>query len=148
MCAEATCGVRVNANSQVLVIANDIAEITRAAEFIEEFCTAHDAAPDIAFKINLAVEEALVNTISHGFTDDARHAIELRIAIENGAIVLGISDDAVAFNPLEAPLPDVDAPVDERAVGGLGVFLMRTTMDDVQYTREDGQNKLTLTKRL
>ena len=125
----------MNANSQVLVIANDIAEITRAAEFIEGFCTAHGAAPDIAFKINLAVEEALVNTISHGFKDDAQHAIELRIAIENGVIVLGISDDAVAFNPLEAPLPDVDAPVDERAVGG-------------RYIRKDGQNKLTLTKRL
>ena len=147
MCAESTCGVRVNANSQALVIANDIAEITRAAEFVEEFCTTHGAAPDIAFKINLAVEEALVNTISHGFKDDARHAIELRIAIEDDAIVLRISDDAVAFNPLEAPLPDVDAPVNERAVGGLGVFLMRTTMDDVQYIREDGHNKLTLTKR-
>lgn len=137
----------MNANSQVLVIANNIAEITRAIEFIEGFCTAQGAAPDTAFKVNLAVEEALVNTISHGFKDDARHAIELRIAIEDDAIVLRISDDAVAFNPLEAPLPDVDAPVNERAVGGLGVFLMRTTMDDVQYIREDGHNRLTLTKR-
>lgn len=137
----------MNINSQSLAITNKIDEITRAAEFIEEFCAAQGASPDIAFKINLAVEEALVNTISYGFKNDARHVIELEIEREDKAITLTISDDAVAFNPLEAALPNVDAPAEERKVGGLGVFLMRTTMDNVQYAREDGQNKLTLTKR-
>lgn len=138
----------MNTSSQTLTISNDIAEIARTAEFIEEFCTAHGATPDIAFKINLAVEEALVNTISYGFKDDARHVIDLKIAIEGGAIVLRISDDAVAFNPLETAEPDVSAPVEERKVGGLGVFLMKKTMDDVQYAREDERNILTLKKRL
>ncbi|MEM8988097.1 MAG: ATP-binding protein [Pseudomonadota bacterium] len=138
----------MNTNSQTLTITNEIAEITRAAEFIEGFCTAQRASPDIAFKVNLAVEEALVNTISYGFKDDTRHTIELNIAREDNAIILTITDDAVAFNPLEAELPDVDAAVEDRKVGGLGVFLVRTTMDKVQYIHEDGQNKLTLTKRL
>ena len=137
----------MNISSQNLTITNKITEITRAAEFIEKFCAAQGASPDIAFKLNLAVEEALVNTISYGFKDDMRHVIELKIEREDNAITLIITDDAVAFNPLETAPPDVDAPVEEREVGGLGVFLMRTTMDNVQYARKGGHNKLTLTKQ-
>ncbi len=131
---------------QTLIITNDIAEITRTADFIENYCMAQGAAMDVVFKINLAVEEALVNTITHGFTGDACHEIVLEINAENGMIVLTIVDDAVAFDPLAAPMPDVDSSADERDVGGLGVFLMRTTMDDVQYAREGRTNKLTLRK--
>ena len=139
--------MRVETPSHTLTIANDIAEITRVAAFIDSFCTAHGAAADVVFKINLAVEEALVNTITYGFADDARHAIEIEMAAEDSTIMLRIVDDGVAFDPLEAAAPDLDASVDERKVGGLGVFLMTTTMDDVRYVREGGQNKLTLTKR-
>lgn len=134
--------------SQNLTIKNDVAEIVRAAEFIESFCMAQGAAIDIVFKINLAVEEALVNTITHGFAGDACHDITLDITAEDDAIILTIVDDAVAFDPLTAPMPDVNAPVDERSTGGLGVFLMQTTMDDVRYVRKDEKNKLILKKNL
>ncbi|MEM9618040.1 MAG: ATP-binding protein [Pseudomonadota bacterium] len=137
----------MNASLQTLTVTNDIAEIACVTEFIEGYCAAQGAAPDVVFKFNLAVEEALVNTITYGYNDDACHVIELEIAVQDGALVLSISDDAVAFNPLEAPLPNVDAPLEDRNVGGLGVYLIRTTMDDVQYARKDNKNKLTLTKR-
>ena len=139
--------MRVETSSHKLTIVNDITEISRVAAFIDDFCTAHGAAADIIFKINLAVEEALVNTITYGFADKARHAIEIEMAAEDNTIVLRIVDDGVAFDPLEAATPDLNASVDERRVGGLGVFLMTTTMDDVRYVREGGQNKLTLRKR-
>lgn len=134
--------------AQNLTITNDVAEIVRAAEFIESFCMAQGASIDVVFKINLAVEEALVNTITHGFAGDARHDITLEITAEDDTIILTIVDDAVAFDPLTAPMPDVNAPVHARSMGGLGVFLMQTTMDDVRYAREDDKNKLTLRKNL
>lgn len=137
----------MNTHWETLTIKNDVAEITRAAEFIEEYCAKQGAGADVIFKINLAVEEALVNTITHGFTDEETHVITIDIAAEDGAIRLKICDDAVAYDPLAEPLPDVDAPADDRSVGGLGVFLIRTTMDDVQYVREDDKNRLTLKKR-
>ena len=136
----------MDTSPQTLIITNDIAEITRTADFIESYCMAQGAAMDVVFKMNLAVEEALVNTITHGFTGNACHEIVLEITVEDDTIVLTIVDDAIAFDPLAAPMPDVDSAADKRDVGGLGVFLMRTTMDDVRYAREGRTNKLTLRK--
>ena len=138
----------MNTARQTLTIRNAITEITRVADFIEAFCLESGAGMDAAFKINLAVEEALVNTISYGFADDETHDITIEIGADTTLVEVRIIDDGCPFNPLAQELPNVEAPEDERSVGGLGVFLMRTTMDDVHYERRDGKNRLTLKKNV
>jgi anti-sigma regulatory factor (Ser/Thr protein kinase) len=138
----------VDARRTSIAITNDVAEITRVAAFIEAFCSEQGAAPEVIFKINLAVEEALVNTISYGYADRSQHAITIEITADSEAIILVLTDDGAAYNPLEAPPPDVDAPADARKSGGLGVFLVKQMMDEVSYAREGEQNRLTLLKRL
>ncbi|MCY4558926.1 MAG: ATP-binding protein [Chloroflexi bacterium] len=94
----------------------------------------------------LAVDELLTNTISYGYDDDGEHRIELVLRLEGGALVFEIADDGRAFDPLQASTPDIGASLQDRAIGGLGIYLVRKTMDGVTYRRQDGRNVVTLTK--
>lgn len=131
-----------------LRIANDLAELTRVAERVDDFCAAHNVPADCAFKLNVALEELLTNTMSYGFDDTLRHEIAITVARAGDEIVAEISDDARPFDPLTAPAPDLDSTIEERRVGGLGVHLVKTLMDKVVYAYRDGRNRVTLRKRI
>lgn len=134
--------------AKILTIKNDKAEIARVATFIEKHCATGNIGADTVFKVNLAAEEILVNAISHGFTDDAQHTLTITLTVTDNLVRMTFTDDGVPFNPLEAAIPDVNAPEKERRIGGLGIFLVRDTMDDIQYIRKDGKNHLTIEKRI
>ena len=129
-----------------LSLINDLGQIVDAAARIDAFCARHGLAEEIAFEVNLAVDELLTNTISYGYDDDGEHRIELVLRLEDGALVIEIADDGRAFDPLQAPAPDIGASLQDRAIGGLGIYLVRKTMDGVTYRRQDGRNVVTLTK--
>jgi serine/threonine-protein kinase RsbW len=131
-----------------LRIANDLAALAGVAESVDEFCAAHALPTDCAFKLNIALEELLTNTISYGFDDARRHEIAIDIAVAGDAITAELSDDARPFDPLQAPPPDLGSPIEERRVGGLGVHLVKTLMDDVAYDYRDGRNHIRLSKRI
>jgi serine/threonine-protein kinase RsbW len=97
-------------------------------------------------ELELALEETLVNIISYAFSDDAEsHDIELTADLIDGKVfVITIIDDGAAFDPLTAPEPDLDIDIEHRAIGGLGVMLVKKLMDDVTYSREDNKNVLKL----
>jgi len=71
-----------------------------------------------------------------------------RLWLDQDLLSIQVADDGVAFNPLLAPEPDLDLAIDQRPVGGLGIHLMRTMMDDLEYKRVNGQNLLTLRQRV
>ena len=71
-----------------------------------------------------------------------------RLWLDQDLLSIQVADDGVAFNPLLAPEPDLDLAIDQRPVGGLGIHLMRTMMDDLEYKRVNGQNLLTVRKRV
>jgi serine/threonine-protein kinase RsbW len=131
-----------------LRIANDIAELSRVAEAIDDFCAAHGIPAGNAFKLNIALEELLTNTISYGYSDAQRHEIAIDIVREGETIVIELSDDARPYDPLNAPPPDLDSAIEDRRVGGLGVHLVKTLMDDVRYAYRDGRNHVTLRKKI
>lgn len=129
-----------------LTIANDLAEIGRIAPIIEEFCAGHGLGEEIAHAINLSLDELLTNTISYGFEDGERHAIDIVLVAAGDRTTVTVRDDAVAFDPTQAGDPDLDLDLDDRPIGGLGIHIVRAMMDEVRYERVDGQNRLTLTK--
>lgn len=131
-----------------LRIANDLAELSRVGAAIDEFCTNLAIPAAYAFRLNVAIEELLTNTISYGYADDRGHQIAIDIAREGNTIVAEISDDARPFDPLDAPPPDLDSAIEDRRVGGLGVHLVKTLMDDVRYAYRDGRNHVTLCKQI
>ena len=70
--------------------------------------------------------------------------VEARLELKDGALRITLLDDGIPFDPLSAEQPDVHAPLDERDVGGLGIFLVRELMDEVVYQRQGDRNRLTL----
>jgi anti-sigma regulatory factor (Ser/Thr protein kinase) len=126
---------------------NRLAEIGKAAERIEVFGTAHGLSPEIVFKLNLALEEVVVNIISHAYDDEDEHQIAIRVALDGEGVSVRVEDDGRAFNPLDAPTPDLGLGLAERPIGGLGVHIVRSVMDALEYRREDGRNILIMRKR-
>ena len=129
-----------------LSLVNDLREIAAAAERIDAFFAGHGVAKEIAFEVTLAVDELVTNTIGYGYDDDAEHRIDLVLRLESGKMVIEIVDDGKAFDPLQVPEPDLSAPLETRAKGGLGIYLVLKTMDGVAYRRQDEHNLVTLTK--
>ena len=129
-----------------LTIVNDLAELPRVAESIDEFCESQAFPPACAFKLNVALEELLTNTISYGYDDTLPHEIRLTATHRGDDILVEISDDAQQFDPRDVPPPDLESALEERRVGGLGVHLVKTLMDEVDYAYEGGRNRVTLRK--
>ena len=127
-------------------LANDLREIAGAAASIDAFCATHGLEAQIAYAVNLAIDEILTNTISYGYDDEEPHRIELILRLEGATLVVVIVDDSRAFDPSLVSEPDIDASIEDRELGGLGLFLVQQMMDGVSYQRRDGCNVVTLTK--
>ena len=131
-----------------LRIATRLDELPRLDAAVEDFAQEQAWPPDLVFQVKLVLEELGVNIVNHGHDDDARHEIEIEIASAADALTIEIADDGRPFDPLtEAPEPDLESAIEDRPIGGLGVHLVRTMMDEARYRREEGKNRLTLVKR-
>jgi serine/threonine-protein kinase RsbW len=127
----------------------DIAEIPRLLDWLEGRCADEGVSGDMALKLALAVEEAVANTINHGFRGiTPPHRIEVRLDIAAGRIAAEIVDNAAPFDPTSAPAADITLPLEQRRLGGLGIHLLTALMDRVEYRRVDGENRLRLEKDL
>ena len=130
----------------------DLSELARLAEAVEAFAERNGLPPDVAFKLNLCLDELFTNTVSYGYADAADAAnrrIAVRLGCDSAAIQAEIEDDAAPFDPFATPpAPDLTSDIDARPVGGLGVFLVTQTMDHARYRRDGDRNHVLLTKRL
>ena len=134
-----------------LVIKNDKFELERLTATFDEFADRHQVSDEARFQLQLCLEEMVLNVINHGFGDGAEHEIHVDFAFQadSRTVTVNILDDGRRFNPLvEAPAPDLEAELEDRTVGGLGVHFVQTFMDHADYRHEDGKNRLTLTKNL
>jgi anti-sigma regulatory factor (Ser/Thr protein kinase) len=131
-----------------LCIESDLSELERLHDAVAELGEAGDWPPDLVYQVDLVLEELIVNTVNYGYDDDERHEIEIALTSDADVCTVEIIDDGHAFNPLDdAPEPDLDAGIEDRSIGGLGIHLMRVMMDEVHYQREQDKNYLTLIKR-
>ena len=131
-----------------IVLANEISEISRLNGFIEEIGEEFGLTPDVVFNLNLVLEEAVVNVINYAYPKEDHQWIYLSAKLQDGTIILVLTDTGKEFDPTMAPEADITLSADEREIGGLGIFLIRQIMNEVRYERIDGKNVLTLEKRL
>jgi anti-sigma regulatory factor (Ser/Thr protein kinase) len=131
-----------------IALANELREIVAAAAKIDAFCEEQELAPEIGYAVNLSIDEILTNTISYGYDDDEPHRIEIIVRREADSLVVVIVDDSAPFDLSATPEADVEATLEDREVGGLGLFLVHQMMDKVEYERVDGCNVVTLTKSM
>ncbi len=98
-------------------------------------------------QIKLACEEIIVNIINYAYPEkEGSMDVEYTLR-DDGAFQIQISDEGIPFDPLSLPEPDIGAPLEERKIGGLGIYLVRKVMDEVTYRRVDNKNVITLLKK-
>jgi anti-sigma regulatory factor (Ser/Thr protein kinase) len=123
-------------------ILNKIRDLARMPELVAQLAKERGLSDDAVFGLNVALDEMLSNIIKYGYTDDAIHEIRIRFNFTGPLLVVEIEDDGQPFDPCAAAPVDVDAPMEERKVGGLGIHIVRALMKDVGYERVDGRNRL------
>ena len=109
---------------------------------LEGFCLANQISEDDQFNVRLVLDEAVINVMVHGYDDASDHDINVSLSLDSGVLAIHIDDDGVAYNPLDAPPPRFDLPIEQRRIGGLGVHIMKTLAKSVEYRRQDGRNNL------
>lgn len=134
--------------SSRLVLCNQRAELHRMVDWLEELKQQLGWADSLVTQLNLILEEWLVNVISYAYSDEGEHKIELRLWQDGESIRLEVRDDGIAFDPTGAAAPDLNLPLEERAIGGLGLHFIRSNLDQWSYARVDEFNIVTMIKRL
>ena len=131
-----------------LTLPNDVQEVPKLAAFVDEICEAVGIDMSSAMKMNLAIEEAVVNVMNYAYSSGTKGEVRIEAKASKGYVEFVISDDGKPFNPMEVKDADTTLSVEERDIGGLGIFLVKHYMDKVKYKYVDGQNVLTLRKNL
>ena len=123
----------------------------KSSEIIEFLMSSPDIPDDevLQFKLRLSIEEAVENVVRYAY-DGGIGWLEVGTSLDQDSLVLTIElrDAGVPFNPLEKADPDVTLSADERKIGGLGIFLCKKMMDSIEYRYENGNNVLTMTKKV
>lgn len=129
-------------------ITASVSEIERLNRLVRQFGELHELPSRILYAVNLALDEAVTNVVLHGYEGKDGGKVAIRIDIADGRLTATVEDAGLEFDPLSLPTPNLQAPLEERAIGGLGIHLMRSLMDEVAYSRRDSLNVLTLRKRI
>lgn len=128
-----------------------LAELERLARDLEEFCDLNGiGAPDL-FQLNLCLDEAVTNIISHGYNSLPKPdpAFEVRLELKDAELHVELTDRGAPYDPLKnAPEPDLTSAPEDREIGGLGVHFMKKTMDQLQYERTETHNVLKMVKKI
>lgn len=129
-----------------LSINNNLTEISQLEPFMEKLAEAYGISPDVQFQLNLALDEALANSINYAYPEGTEGSIILEAETEGNMLVLRLMDYGTPFDPTLQGDVDTTLSVEQRPIGGLGIFLIKKMMDDVTYVRQEEKNILTMKK--
>jgi serine/threonine-protein kinase RsbW len=135
-------------NERRTAVPADAAQLAALSRFLREFWTDFNLPADAAPTFELALEEVFMNVVMHGSDSASIPKIEVSLSLTESALTLTVEDEGAPFDPLSLPAPDVTAKLEDRGVGGLGVFLVRQLMDSVTYRRHGTVNELRMNKSL
>ncbi len=134
--------------TRTLRVPNRIEKLPGVSESVEALGQEEGWSPDVTYAVVLALEEVATNVVRHGGGEEGTSEIEIEVISTDEKVRLEVRDSGKPFDPFhDAPEPDVDAALEDRRVGGLGVHFVRVLMDEASYRREDGRNHVTMVKR-
>ena len=131
-----------------LVLHNDIQQIPRLAEFVEQVAQTAKLDSVLTNSLNLALEEAVTNVMMYAYPAGTVGLVDIGVLIRRDQLEFSIVDSGKPFDPTAAPEADITLDVEDRPIGGLGIFLVRQIMDNVFYQRKEGRNVFTMQKNL
>jgi anti-sigma regulatory factor (Ser/Thr protein kinase) len=122
----------------------EIESVYRIQKFVKSGLSPEATNKKKCFAIDLVIEELVVNIATYGVKDLKTGVIAVCTSIEDEALYIGISDNGPAFNPLEEKDPNIFVPLEDRQLGGLGIYLVKQFVKDIQYERKDHKNLIRL----
>ncbi len=131
-----------------LTLSNDVQETPLLGDFVTEVCESLGIDSSTSKKMNLAIEEAVVNVMSYAYPDGTQGEVRIMAEADDLRLKIVISDDGQPFDPTAYNKVDISKSAEDRDIGGLGIHLMRRIMDSINYERVNGQNIFTLCKKL
>ncbi len=131
-----------------LLIHNDIQQIPQLADFVETIAEEKHLDHSLTLSLNLALEEAVTNVIMYAYPEGTDGLVDIEAIIREHSLSFVISDSGQPFDPTAQPDADVSQSIENRQVGGLGIYLVRSIMDNVSYERNGGKNILSMTKNI
>lgn len=135
-------------NSLSLQLKNDLSELDTMRDPLDNFYASHNLPDNVRHAFDMALEEIFVNIVSYAFEDNKEHIIDLSLQVKGNEVVGDLKDDGEPYNPLLRPDPKIDLGIDERKIGGLGIYLTKRLMDEVEYKYENNINCLMFKKYL
>jgi len=140
---------KTKSKQKELLVKSRTENLTAVREFISSTVEEVKIPPDIAGDIVLAVDEACTNIIKHAYKYSPEGNIKIKLTYSDKKIVVEITDHGASFHPDAVPKPDLKKYFEEKRVGGLGMYLMKSLMDDIHYKSIPGKfNQVLLTKKL
>jgi serine/threonine-protein kinase RsbW len=121
--------------------------LEQICDFVAQAATDAGLTEREASRCQLAVDEACTNIIEHGYEGEDRGVIAVACEGDGGELVITIQDWARRFDPGTIPVPKLNTSVEDMGIGGLGIYFMRQIMDAVEFSYENGGNRLVLVKR-
>ncbi len=135
------------ADEKVLRIPAKLEGMDEVLDFVSSLVDAHGCTPQARSQLRMAMEELYVNIAHYAYPDGEGWA-EIRGSVEDGVVTFTLIDGGTPFDPLAKPDPDILLSGEERRIGGLGIYMVKSMVDEVEYTYLDGCNRLTLKKQL
>lgn len=130
-----------------LVIGNRLEELRRASAWLDRFAETLDLPAELRYRLDVGLTEAVTNVVAYAYQDSAEHEIRIRLQADGCGVTLEVEDDGIAFDPLQADRPPLPGGLAEAPIGGLGIHLIRSMLDECHYSREAGRNRLTMVAR-
>ncbi len=129
-----------------LVIRPDLSELARIADEIEAHGNSHSWPSEWIFNVNLSLDELITNVVNYGFDEQAeKQDMHLKLTLKDGSLWVELIDEGVAFDPFEEVAdPLLDSSIEERQIGGLGIFFVKSLVSQTKYERKDGKNHTVL----
>ncbi|MBL0712500.1 MAG: ATP-binding protein [Desulfosarcina sp.] len=125
-----------------IVLENKLEELSVMTQMLQVFLRPYQMPSTTLYALELTLEEILVNIVSYAYEDQAPHAIEFKVAVDENMIAMKFIDDGKPFNPLTVNKADPEKPLMERVAGGLGINVVRKMRDMMEYQRKDDRNIL------
>jgi serine/threonine-protein kinase RsbW len=118
---------------QVMILEARFKNLDRVRTFVAEFAEAYELGSAGVYRVQLAVDEAFTNIVEHAYGGESDEKIECSCQITDDGLVITLRDCGQPFIPEEVPAPDIEADLEQREVGGLGLFFIRQLMDEVEF---------------
>ncbi len=132
-----------------LQIAATVESIETVTEFVNEQLEALDCPMKTQMQIDIAIDELFGNIAHYAYSPEIGEAtVRIEVQEDPMAVIITFVDNGVPYDPLQRKDPDVTLSAEEREIGGLGIFMVKKTMDDIWYEYKDGQNILTIKKNI